>query len=103
MKWDVSLEGKQRKLHFVNKLWTDPYDSRHVQESAEIVAKLVGFCESGNISKRCLSSTSPCLQIKSGTITRFLVKFETITIRLPCMILAPVPRPLDSGYNKPQF
>ncbi|CAN6838351.1 unnamed protein product [Brassica oleracea] len=51
MKWDVSLEGKQRKLHFVNKLWTDPYDSRHVQESAEIVAKLVGFCESGNISK----------------------------------------------------
>ncbi|CAF2018299.1 unnamed protein product [Brassica napus] len=44
MKWDVPLEGKQRKLQFVNKLWTDPYDSRHVQESAEIV-------ESGNISK----------------------------------------------------
>ncbi|CAN6907104.1 unnamed protein product [Brassica oleracea] len=51
IKWDVPLEGKQRKLQFVNKLWTDPYDSRHVQESAEIVAKLVGFCESGNISK----------------------------------------------------
>ncbi|XP_018440824.1 kinesin-like protein KIN-7A [Raphanus sativus] len=51
MKWDVPLEGKQRKLQFVNKLWTDPYDSRHVQESAEIVAKLVGFCESGNISR----------------------------------------------------
>ncbi|CAN7026483.1 unnamed protein product [Brassica oleracea var. botrytis] len=51
MKWDVPLEGKQRKLQFVNKLWTDPYDSRHVQESAEIIAKLVGFCESGNISK----------------------------------------------------
>ncbi|KAL0653805.1 hypothetical protein Bca4012_096496 [Brassica carinata] len=51
MKWDVPLEGKQRKLQFVNKLWTDPYDSKHVQESAEIVAKLVGFCESGNISK----------------------------------------------------
>ncbi|WZZ00203.1 hypothetical protein YC2023_072531 [Brassica napus] len=81
MKWDVPLEGKQRKLQFVSKLWTDPYDSRH----------------------RCLSSTSPCLQIKSGTFTRFLVKFETITIRLPCMILAPVPRPLDSGYNKPKF
>nr|VDD36096.1 unnamed protein product [Brassica oleracea] len=51
MKWDVPLEGKQRKLQFVNKLWTDPYDSRHVQESAEIVAKLVGFCDSGNIFK----------------------------------------------------
>ncbi|CAF1716927.1 unnamed protein product, partial [Brassica napus] len=52
---------------------------------------------------RCLSPTLPCLQIRIGTITRFLVKFETITIILPCMILAPVPRPLDSGYNKPQF
>ncbi|KAG2247324.1 hypothetical protein Bca52824_086952 [Brassica carinata] len=51
MKWDVPLEGKQRKLQFVNKLWTDPYDSSHVQESEEIVAKLVGFCESANISK----------------------------------------------------
>ncbi|XP_010540004.1 PREDICTED: kinesin-like protein KIN-7A [Tarenaya hassleriana] len=52
MKWDVPLEGKQRKLQFVNKLWTDPYDTRHVEESAAIVAKLVGFCEGGNnISK----------------------------------------------------
>ncbi|XP_050238564.1 kinesin-like protein NACK1 [Mercurialis annua] len=51
MKWDVPLEGKQRKLQFVNKLWTNPHDSRHVQESAEIVAKLVGFCEGGNMSK----------------------------------------------------
>ncbi|CAN7106272.1 unnamed protein product, partial [Brassica rapa subsp. narinosa] len=48
------LEGKQRKLQFVNKLWTDPDDSRHVQESAEIVVKLVGFCESGNISKEII-------------------------------------------------
>ncbi|CAN7087039.1 unnamed protein product, partial [Brassica oleracea var. botrytis] len=49
MKWDVPLEGKQRKLQFVKKLWTDPYDSRHMQESEEIVAKLVGFCESGKM------------------------------------------------------
>ncbi|XP_065860757.1 kinesin-like protein NACK1 [Euphorbia lathyris] len=51
MKWDVPLEGKQRKLQFVNKLWTNPQDARHVQESAEIVAMLVGFCEGGNMSK----------------------------------------------------
>ncbi|XP_068306694.1 kinesin-like protein NACK1 [Pyrus communis] len=51
MKWDVPLEGKQRKLQFVNKLWQDPLDPRHIQESAEIVAKLVGFCESGNLSR----------------------------------------------------
>ncbi|KAJ9187266.1 hypothetical protein P3X46_002743 [Hevea brasiliensis] len=51
MKWDVPLEGKQRKLQFVNKLWTNPHDARHVQESAEIVAKVVGFCGGGNMSK----------------------------------------------------
>ncbi|KAK4844775.1 hypothetical protein QYF36_024310 [Acer negundo] len=51
IKWDVPLDGKQRRLQFVNKLWTDPHDPRHVQESAEIVAKLVGFCEGGNMSK----------------------------------------------------
>ncbi|KAH0922659.1 hypothetical protein HID58_022677 [Brassica napus] len=100
MKWDVPLEGKLRKLQFVNKLWTDPYDSRHMQENAEIVAKLVGFCERGNISKEMFELN---FAMPSDQNTRFLVKFETITIRLPCMILAPVPRPLDSGYNKPQF
>lgn len=51
LKWDVPLEGKQRKMQFVNKLWTDPHDAKHVQESAEVVAKLVGFCESSNMSK----------------------------------------------------
>ncbi|PIM97646.1 Kinesin-like protein [Handroanthus impetiginosus] len=51
MKWEVPLEGKQRKMQFINKLWTNPHDQRHVQESAEIVAKLVGFCEGGNMSK----------------------------------------------------
>ncbi|OIW11942.1 hypothetical protein TanjilG_02149 [Lupinus angustifolius] len=51
IKWDVPLDGKQRRLQFVNKLWTDPHDPRHVQESAEIVAKLVGFCTGGNMSK----------------------------------------------------
>ncbi|KAF9593644.1 hypothetical protein IFM89_024461 [Coptis chinensis] len=51
IKWDVPLDGKHRKLQFVNKLWTDPHDSKHVQDSAGIVAKLAGFCESGNASK----------------------------------------------------
>ncbi|XP_061353243.1 kinesin-like protein NACK1 [Gastrolobium bilobum] len=51
IKWDVPLEGKQRKMQFVSKLWTDPHDQMHVQESAEIVAKLVGFCTGGNMSK----------------------------------------------------
>ncbi|XP_073151229.1 kinesin-like protein NACK2 [Henckelia pumila] len=48
MKWDIPPEGKQRRrLQLVNKLWTDPLDMQHVKESAEVVAKIVGFCESG--------------------------------------------------------
>ncbi|XP_073115420.1 kinesin-like protein KIN-7A [Elaeis guineensis] len=51
IKWQVPLEGKQRKLQLVNKLWTDPNDPAHIEESADIVARLVGFCEGGNITK----------------------------------------------------
>lgn len=48
-KWDIMVEGKQRRrLQLVNRLWTDPLNMTHVRESAEIVAKLVGFCESGD-------------------------------------------------------
>ncbi|KAL0315904.1 UNVERIFIED_CONTAM: Kinesin-like protein NACK2 [Sesamum radiatum] len=47
LKWDIPPEGKQRRrLQLVNKLWTDPLNMEHVNESAEVVAKLVGFCES---------------------------------------------------------
>ncbi|XP_059634670.1 kinesin-like protein NACK2 [Cornus florida] len=53
IKWDIPPEGRQRRrLQLVNKLWTDPLNMQHVRESAEIVAKLVGFCESGeHVSK----------------------------------------------------
>ncbi|CAD6338019.1 unnamed protein product [Miscanthus lutarioriparius] len=51
IKWQVPLDAKQRKLQLVNKLWTDPNDPTHIEESADLVARLVGFCEGGNISK----------------------------------------------------
>ncbi|KAF7136003.1 hypothetical protein RHSIM_Rhsim08G0130900 [Rhododendron simsii] len=51
IKWEIPLDGKHRRIQFINRLWTDPHDPKHVQESADIVAKLVGFCESGNLSK----------------------------------------------------
>ncbi|KAK3164442.1 hypothetical protein QOZ80_1AG0018520 [Eleusine coracana subsp. coracana] len=51
IKWQVPLDAKQRKLQLVNKLWTDPNDQAHIEESADLVARLVGFCEGGNISK----------------------------------------------------
>ena len=52
IKWEIPAVGKQRRLQLVNKLWTDPHNMEHIKESAEIVAKLVGFCESGeHVSK----------------------------------------------------
>ena len=51
IKWQVPLEGKQRKLQLVYKLWADPNDPAHIEESADIVARLVGFCEGGNMAK----------------------------------------------------
>lgn len=50
-KWEVPPVGKQRRLQLVNKLWTDPYNMQHVQESAEIVAKLIDFSVSDENSK----------------------------------------------------
>ncbi|CAK8563930.1 unnamed protein product [Lathyrus sativus] len=50
-RWEVPPVGKQRRLQFVNKLWTDPYNMEHIKESAEIVAKLIDFCVSNENSK----------------------------------------------------
>lgn len=46
----------------MNKWWTDPHNMQNVRESAEVVAKLVGFCKSGeHISKEMfeLNFTQP--------------------------------------------
>ncbi|XP_031499737.1 kinesin-like protein NACK1 [Nymphaea colorata] len=50
-KFRIPLDGKQRKLQLIYRLWIDPNDMEHIQESAEIVAKLIGFCETGHASK----------------------------------------------------
>ncbi|KAL8492466.1 hypothetical protein ACS0TY_023878 [Phlomoides rotata] len=50
IKWEVALDGKHRRMQFVNKLWSNPHDEKHIQESAEIVEKLVGF-GGGNMPK----------------------------------------------------
>eukprot|EP00249_Psilotum_nudum_P001977 c14772_g1_i1 orf=85-3021(+) len=46
-RWGIPLDTKQRKLQLAQKLWTDPHNVQHIQESAEVVARLVGFWEPG--------------------------------------------------------
>ncbi|KAF6158271.1 hypothetical protein GIB67_001342 [Kingdonia uniflora] len=83
MKWDVPIDGKHRKLQFINKLWTDPRDFKHVQESAEIVAKLVGFCESGNVSKEMFELNFALPSDKrpweDGTCAKLVGEAETLS------------------------
>ncbi|MED6217979.1 hypothetical protein PIB30_022735 [Stylosanthes scabra] len=50
--WEVPPGGKkQRRLEFINKLWSGPYNIHHVQESAQVVAKLIDFSVSDENSK----------------------------------------------------
>ncbi|BBN03706.1 centromeric protein E [Marchantia polymorpha subsp. ruderalis] len=50
--WGIPLEAKQRKLQLCNKIWMDPYDMDHVQASAEVVARIVGFWEPGSAASK---------------------------------------------------
>ncbi|VFQ63415.1 unnamed protein product [Cuscuta campestris] len=68
VKWDIPADGggkqsRRRRMQLVNKLWSDPLSMENVQESAQIVAKLVGFWETGEpVSKEMfeLNFVSPC-------------------------------------------
>eukprot|EP01018_Ginkgo_biloba_P039375 Gb_04377 [translate_table: standard] len=50
-KWGVALDTKQRKLQLAQRLWTDTEDMDHIQDSANLVANLVGFWKPGQASK----------------------------------------------------
>lgn len=50
-KWGIDVKSKQRRLQLCRRLWTDPTNMEHMNESAAIVAKLVGFKEAGQAPK----------------------------------------------------
>jgi len=52
MKWDVDLKSKHRSVQLAWCLWTNTKDLNHVRESAALVAKLVGFINSGEAPKK---------------------------------------------------
>ncbi|KAK9048176.1 hypothetical protein SSX86_032861 [Deinandra increscens subsp. villosa] len=45
VKWGIDLESKNRRFQLAQLLWTKTDDIEHVKESADIVAKLVGYVE----------------------------------------------------------
>ncbi|KAL0325800.1 UNVERIFIED_CONTAM: Kinesin-like protein KIN-7F [Sesamum radiatum] len=55
-KWGIDIKSKQRRVQLCRRLWTDPTDMDHINESATIVAKLVGFKDQGKPQRRCSGS-----------------------------------------------
>lgn len=54
-KWGIGLDTKQRRLQLARCLWTETRDMDHVRESANIVARLIGFKEPGQAAKEMFS------------------------------------------------
>lgn len=54
-KWGIGLDTKQRRLQLARRLWTETRDMDHIRESANIVARLIGFKESGQATKAMFS------------------------------------------------
>ncbi|KAL3639104.1 hypothetical protein CASFOL_017011 [Castilleja foliolosa] len=50
-KWGIDVKSKQRRVQLSRLLWTDTTNMEHINESAAIVAKLVGLKETGQAPK----------------------------------------------------
>ena len=50
-KWGIAVNSKQRRQQLARCLWTDAKDMQHIRESADLVAKLVGFVDEGQVPK----------------------------------------------------
>ncbi|KAL3640945.1 hypothetical protein CASFOL_015913 [Castilleja foliolosa] len=50
-KWGIDVKSKQRRLQLSRLLWTDTANMEHINESAAIIAKLVGLKEPGQAPK----------------------------------------------------
>ncbi|XP_027356984.1 kinesin-like protein KIN-7J [Abrus precatorius] len=51
-KWGIDLKSKHRSVQLAWLVWTNTKDLTHVRESAALVAKLVGFINSGEATKK---------------------------------------------------
>jgi len=52
LKWGIDLKTKHRSIQLAWLIWTDTRDLNHIRESAALVAKLVGFINTGETSKK---------------------------------------------------
>ncbi|KAG9142626.1 hypothetical protein Leryth_020644 [Lithospermum erythrorhizon] len=51
LKWGIGLNTKLRRLQLAHRLWTNKEDTNHINDSAYLVAKLVGFIDTDQAPK----------------------------------------------------
>ena len=51
VKWGIDLKTKQRSIQVARMLWSRTKDFDHINESAALVAKLIGFVEPNQVSR----------------------------------------------------
>ncbi|KAI3807354.1 hypothetical protein L1987_23281 [Smallanthus sonchifolius] len=66
VKWGIDLESRNRRFQLAQLLWTQTDDFEHVKESADIVAKLVGFEEPNTTPMELFSLSVPPKQESQG-------------------------------------
>lgn len=52
LRWGIDLKTKHRSIQLAWLLWTNTKDLNHIRESAALVAKLVGFINTGESPKK---------------------------------------------------
>ncbi|CAN0861572.1 Kinesin-like protein KIN-7H [Linum grandiflorum] len=52
LRWGIKLNSQNRRLQLVSRLWTKTSDMDHISESANVVAKLVGFDEGKELAMK---------------------------------------------------
>uniref|UniRef100_A0A2P2M5N1 Kinesin-like protein n=1 Tax=Rhizophora mucronata TaxID=61149 RepID=A0A2P2M5N1_RHIMU len=77
LKWGVALSSSNRRLQLANRLWTKTTDMDHIVESANLVAKLVGFEEQAQTLREMfgLLNFTPKCRKKSSIWKRTLAFF----------------------------
>ncbi|XP_073118578.1 kinesin-like protein KIN-7F [Henckelia pumila] len=68
-KWGIGLKSKQRRLQLCRKLWTDAKNMEHIKESASIVAKLIGFKETGKAPKEMFGLSISTKQVNLSSFS----------------------------------
>ncbi|KAI3762790.1 hypothetical protein L1987_53231 [Smallanthus sonchifolius] len=66
VKWGIDLESRNRRFQLAQLLWTLTDDFEHVKESADIVAKLVGFEEPNTTPMELFALSVPPKQESQG-------------------------------------